>query len=148
MRAMAGLFLALVATLAWGGEIYTWKDASGKIHYSDTPPPGADSKRMRGGAQTGGTTTSAPSKGVAEQDMEFRKRQQASEKSRAQAEQEKSSSDEARNNCEQAKRQLQALESGQRMSRVNEAGENIPMDDEARAKEIEQTRKSVQSWCK
>jgi len=148
MRAMAGLFLALVATLAWGGEIYTWKDASGKTHYSDTPPPGAATKKMRGGAQPGNSTPSTTSKSVAEQDMEFRKRQQASEKGRAQVEQEKSSSDEARNNCEQAKRQLQALESGQRMSRVNEAGENIPMDDEARAKEIEQTRKSVQSWCK
>ena len=44
--------------------------------------------------------------------------------------------------------QLQALESGQRMSRVNEAGENIPLDDEMRAQETEQARKSVQSWCK
>lgn len=147
MRAMAGFFLALVATLAWSGEVYTWRDASGKIHYSDTPPPGVDSKKMRGGTQAP-APSSAPSRNLAEQEMEFRKRQSESEKARSKAEKEKGDADEARSNCEQAKRQLQALESGQRMARVNEAGENIPMDDEMRAKEIEQSRKSVQSWCK
>jgi hypothetical protein len=34
------------------------------------------------------------------------------------------------------------------MSRLNEAGESIPLDDEMRAQEIEKARKSVQSWCK
>jgi len=148
MHAIAGLLLAMLAALAWGGEIYTWKDASGKIHYSDTPPAGTETQMMRGGVQAGGTPSSAPSKSVAEQNMEFRKRKQESDKARAKADKERSDSEEARSNCEQAKRQLQALESGQRMSRVNEAGENIPMDDEARAREIDQTRKSVQSWCK
>ncbi len=147
MRAIAGLFLALVATLAWSGEVYTWRDASGKVHYSDTPPPGVDSKKMRGGAQVA-PPTSAPTRSVAEQEMEFRKRQSESDKSRAKADKEKSNADEARNNCERARVQLQALESGQRMSRVNEAGENIPLDDEMRAQETEQARKSVQSWCK
>lgn len=147
MRAIAGLCLALVAALAWSGEVYTWRDASGKVHYSDTPPPGVDSKKMRSGAQVA-PSPSAPSRRVAEQEMEFRKRQSESEKSRAKAEKEKSDTDEARSNCERARVQLQALESGQRMSRVNESGENIPIDDEMRAQEIEQTRKSVQSWCK
>lgn len=148
MRAIAGLLLALVATLAWCGEIYTWKDAGGKVHYSDTPPPGADAKRMRGGASAASASSSAPSKSLAEQDLEFRKRQQDAEKARAKADKEKGESDEASRNCEQAKKQLQALESGQRMSRINEAGENIPLDDETRAGEIEQTRKSVRTWCK
>lgn len=147
MRAIACLFLALVATLAWSGEVYKWRDASGKIHYSDTPPPRVNSEKMRGGAQVA-PPASAPSRSVAEQEMEFRKRQSESEKARAKADKEKGDAEEARSNCERARVQLQALESGQRMSRVNEAGENIPLDDEMRAQEIEQTRKSVQSWCK
>ena len=80
--------------------------------------------------------------------MEFRKRQTEAEKARAKADQEKGDAEDGKRNCEDARKQLNALESGQRMSRLNEAGESIPLDDEMRAQEIEKARKSVQSWCK
>ena len=46
MRAITLFILALVWTAATA-QVYTWRDASGKIHYSDTPPPGVDAKKMR-----------------------------------------------------------------------------------------------------
>ncbi len=49
---MRAVILFILACL-WGvasAEVYTWRDASGKIHYSDTPPPGVDAKKMRAGA--------------------------------------------------------------------------------------------------
>ncbi len=147
MRAIFLLILACVWATA-SAQVYTWRDASGKVHYSDTPPPGVDAKKMRAGTQPGATPASgAPGRSVAEQDMEFRKRQTEADKSRAKAEQERKDSEESKRNCADAKKQLAALESGQRMSRFNESGEAIPLDDEMRAQETEKARKSVQSWC-
>jgi len=149
MRAITGMLLAILATLAWAGEVYTWKDASGKIHYSDTPPPGVSSKKLRAGSSSGSAAGQpAATKGLAEQEMEFRKRKTESDQSRAKAEKEQSDSAEAKSNCEQARRQVQALESGQRMSRINEAGEQVPLDDDMRAQDLDKARKAVQSWCK
>lgn len=148
MRAITLLILACAWTAA-SAQVYTWRDASGKVHYSDTPPPGVDAKKMRAGTQSGTASPSgAPARSVAEQDMEFRKRQTEADKARAKAEQEKSDAEDSKRNCEDARRQLNALESGQRISRINEAGEPIPLDDEMRAQEIDKARKSVQSWCK
>ncbi len=80
--------------------------------------------------------------------MEFRKRQTEAEKSRTKAEQDQKEAVESKRNCADARKQLTALESGQRMSRFNEAGEAIPLDDNMRAQEIEKARNAVQSWCK
>lgn len=148
MRAIILLILACLWTVA-SAQVYTWRDASGKVHYSDTPPPGVDAKRMRAGTQSGSSSPGgADTRSTAERDMEFRKRQTDAEKARVKAEQEKSDAEDGKRNCEDARKQLDALESGQRMSRLNEAGESIPLDDEMRAQEIDKARKSVQSWCK
>jgi hypothetical protein len=148
MRAIILFILASVWMTA-SAQVYTWRDASGKIHYSDTPPPGVDAKKMRAGTQAGTPAAAgAPARSVAEQDMDFRKRRAEAEKTQAKSEQEKKDLEESKRNCEQARNQLNALESGQRMSRINEAGEQVPLDDEMRAQEIERARKSVHSWCK
>lgn len=148
MRAIILIILAFAWTVA-SAQVYTWRDASGKVHYSDTPPPGADAKKMRPGAQSGPASPGGPPiRSTAEQDMEFRKRQTEAEKTRAKATQVKNETEDGKRNCEDSKKVLNALESGQRMSRLNETGESIPLDDEMRAQEIEKTRKSVQSWCK
>lgn len=148
MRAITLFIMALVWTAA-PAQVYTWRDASGKTHYSDTPPPGVDARKIRPGAQSGATSSGGtPVRSTAEQEMEFRKRQAEAAKAKAKADQEKSDAEEGKRNCEEARKQLNALESGQRMARLNEAGEAIPLDDEMRAQEIAKARKSVQSWCK
>lgn len=46
MRAQA---VAIVLALAAGGaaaDLYSWKDASGKLHYSDQPPPHAGARKL------------------------------------------------------------------------------------------------------
>lgn len=148
MRAIVLLILACLATAA-SAQVYMWRDASGKVHYSDTPPPGVDAKKMR----AGGPSDSAPASGaagrsLAEQEAEFRKRQAEAEKTRSKAEQERATAEDNKRNCEDARNQLNALESGQRMSRIDSTGERIPLDDEMRAQEIERAKKSVESWCK
>lgn len=145
MRAVLFTFLALVAGMACA-QIYTWRDASGNVHYSDYPPPGVDARKMGPGTPSG--SQPAPNRGVAEQELEFRKRRGEAAKSQEKADKEKADAEEKRQNCEQAKAHLQTLESGQRMARVGTDGERVVLDDEARALEIVRTRKSVQDWCK
>lgn len=147
---MRAVILLVLASL-WGvvaAQVYTWRDASGKTHYSDTPPPGVDAKKMRAGTSTDSAGSAAAARGIAEQDMEFRKRKAEADKTQAKAEQERKEAQEGKLNCEEARNQLGALESGQRMSRINDRGEHIPLDDEMRMQEIEKARKAVQSWCK
>ncbi len=46
---MRALFIAVALALVAGGataELYSWKDASGKIHYSDQPPPQAGARKL------------------------------------------------------------------------------------------------------
>lgn len=148
MRATAALFLALIAAAALGAEVYTWRDASGKVHYSDTPPAGVDAKKMRGGVPADAATPAASRRSFADQEVEFRKRRSDAEAAQAKAEKEKTEAEESKRNCEQAKIQLQGLETGRRMFKLNAQGETVVMDDETQAQEIERTRKAVQSWCK
>lgn len=47
MRRLLPLMLIVVATAA-SAQAYKWKDASGTVHYSDTPPPtGTDYKNVK-----------------------------------------------------------------------------------------------------
>ena len=150
MRLISALFLTLIATTAVGGEVYTWKDASGKVHYSDTPPADSDAKKMRAGSSAEVPAVSAPvaKKSLAEQELDFRKRKTEGEEARAKAEKEKTEAEEKSKNCEQAKLQLQALESGQRIARYNAQGERVALDDDGRAQEIVAARKAVQNCSK
>jgi hypothetical protein len=94
----------------------------------------------------------APEKGAAktpaEQDLEFRKRQSEAAEQKSKAEKDSAAAEEKRKNCERARGQLAALESGQRVSRPNAKGEREFLDDAQRAEEIANSRKAVESLCK
>lgn len=151
----ATLFLSASALLFAGdlmaGEyIYQWKDKSGQIVYSDNPPAGnIPSRRLRRdavGEITGQET--APTKSVADQDLELKKRQQEQGEKQAKSDKESADSKAKAQNCEMAKNQLAALESGQRIARFNAQGEREYLDDAQRAAEVERTRKAVADNCK
>jgi len=148
MRKIGVWVLALAATAAWGADVYTWRDASGKVHYSDSPPPGVEAQRMRGGVSVEAAETPAKRPSLAEQERGFKQRRADAEKAKEKAEKDKAESEEAKRNCDDARGQLSALESGQRMARTNAQGESTPLDDQGRAQEIERTQKAIKSWCK
>lgn len=151
----ATLFLSASALLFAGdlmaGEyIYQWKDKSGQIVYSDNPPPGnIPSRRLRRDAvgEISGQDA-APAKSVADQDLEMKKRQQEQSEKQAKSDKESADSKARAQNCEMAKNQLAALESGQRIARFNAQGEREYLDDAQRATEVERTRKAVADSCK
>ncbi len=154
-RTILLLILAASSAVAWS-QTYKWRDASGSIQYSDTPPPvGAkDVQQLRRvappapqAAPASSSTASAP-KGYAEQDAEFRKRLAA--KQEAETKQAKSDEEERNRarNCETAKAQLAALESGARMVKLDSKGERQALSDEEREQARADSKKAVDTWCK
>lgn len=155
------VLLLCTGSAAFGQGIYSWKDAGGQVHYSDMPPPDAKVRTVRQGsiapqppARTaeGGEAAAAASpssqQSYAEKELAFRKRRaeaaEAEEKARkAQA------NDQARQReCAENRAQLTALESGQRMSRFDENGERVFLDDDERSAAIERTRRIVDKTCR
>jgi hypothetical protein len=80
--------------------------------------------------------------------MEARKRAAEQEQSaRAKVDEEKLTAQRAEN-CRRARGHVAALESGQRMARVNDKGEREVLDDRGRAEELRQSREVITSDCK
>lgn len=152
---VASLFLSAAALLITGqataGEyIYQWKDKSGQIVYSDNPPAGNVPWRMLRRDAVGEvniTPSSSGGKTTADRELESKKRQQEQTEKQAKSDKEGSDAKAKAQNCEVAKNQMAALESGQRVARFNAQGEREFLDDAQRAAEVERTRKVIADSC-
>jgi Domain of unknown function (DUF4124) len=154
------LALALLATLMLPAHAqWMWRDKNGQITASDLPPPRdiADKDilqrpdlgaRRAAVAAPAASAAAAPAAAPVDRDLEARK--QAAEqdtKARAKADELRLAAQRAEN-CNRARAHASALESGQRMARVNAQGEREVMDDKARAEEMQRTRQVMASDCK
>lgn len=164
-----GLAASALTTPAMGQ--WAWKDDNGRVVYSDRPPPaGVKSDRIvrqpsnaqtvlpsQPGPAAAATATTQPAsdpraassgpRSLAEQEMEFRKRQQerADAERKAQEEQMKSAAKAAE--CERARGYLRVLEEGGRVARTDSSGNREFLDDAQRASEVDRTKKVVQQAC-
>jgi hypothetical protein len=150
-RSIIGVFLAASTLAALAGDIYSWRDAEGRMHFSDVPPAGKEeAKKIRGSTPTAAPTApvalpgAKPAPSLADKDLEFRKRHAESQEAADKAAKEKAAAERKTADCQSARNQLRALEGGQRVSRFNDKGEAIPMDDSQRQAEIERNRQFVE----
>lgn len=171
---VGGILLAGLTSLPSEAQ-WAWKDANGRVVYSDRPPPSdvkpANIMRQPGtqtlanpapasgplddaakpaDAKNSDTKSAPPSnapKTVAEREMEFRKRQQE------RADNDKKSAEEQTKNatktaeCDRARGYMKSLEDGVRITKTDAAGNREFLDDAARAAEADRTRKIIQSTC-
>ncbi len=124
---------------------YKWVDANGKVQYGDTPPPGVQTTRLKPPPAGASAPAAAPK---VNPEAAFRNRQQERQKSDEKSAKERADAETKRVNCEQSQASLRSLQSGQRISSTNAAGERVFIDDAERAKEIERTQRAVNEWCK
>ena len=82
----------------------------------------------------------------AELDARIRKAEQE-QKAKAKAEEERVAASRAEN-CQRARQQLAALESGMRVARMNDKGEREYLDDAQRASEVQRARQLIASECR
>lgn len=140
--------MLLGGSVAVAGEIYTWKDSKGVVHYSDVKPESNDVKVLKAGTQRD-TSDPAPAPAkkdsvAVDPDAAFRKRQAEA----AEADKKSQQAAALKENCDAARNQLTALRSGERMARYNAAGEKEVLDDSAREAEIARVQRTVDSSCK
>jgi hypothetical protein len=162
--AFAALVTALPAQAQW-----KWRDKDGRITVSDRPPPREVPEKdilskpnpparaaappapaaaaAPGAATTPAAAASAPPTAL-EREVQARKRAADEEKAaKARAEEERNATRRAEN-CRQARNQLTALESGQRIARTNDKGEREVLDDQGRAQETQRAREVIASDCR
>lgn len=147
MKRLALTVSALLVATAASAQIYQWKDENGKTMISDKPPIGnvRQQKKIESAAPA---ANAALEKTAADKDLEFRKRQKEAQDNSEKARKEQTASADKKENCDNARRQLQVLESGERVALRDDKGERYFMEEKQREQEIAKTREMMQSSCK
>lgn len=144
MKRILVLACALAASTAALGQLYKWVDKDGKVTYSDQPPPAQQSKQLN--LNTG--VASPPTRSAIERDKEIEKgRVEAREKAKVASEKERKSEIDQQN-CKAARAYLKTVESGVRVSTMDDKGEQVILDDDQIAAERVKAQKAVDEACK
>lgn len=167
MKRLIVIAASLAFSASAAAQMYKWKDKDGHTRYGDVPPPGANATPMRGPSRSAPYAAPTPDDAKADAkadpkadakadaknekaltpEQAFRKRQQERAAADEKAQQERQRAEAKRSNCETAQTQLRVLQSGQRVSTVNAAGERVYIDDDQRAAEMTRAQKAVADWC-
>jgi hypothetical protein len=138
---------------------WKWRDKNGQITVSDLPPPRdvADkdvlqrpdpSAALR--PVSAASAASAPPLAKPPVDAELTARKKASDQeqsARAKADSERLTQ-QRQDNCRSARSHLTAMDSGQRIARINDKGEREILDDRQRAEEVRRAREVIASDCR
>ncbi|NSL55057.1 DUF4124 domain-containing protein [Uliginosibacterium aquaticum] len=164
---LLAITLACTLPVVAGAQVYTWKDSSGRTHFSDQPPPNTDAKAVRSNmvpepaaapksagsppvANASGVPeakASAP-KGWEERDRDFKQRQAEKAEADAKLKKEQEAKADKERYCSDLRRNIAMLERGGRVGKANEKGENIPMDDSQMQAEISRSKAQLAKDCK
>jgi hypothetical protein len=146
---------------------WKWKDTSGRIQYSDLPPPAGTPDQdilsrptapRRSGtvapAASAASAASAPAlassalmpKGVDPELEAKHKKAEGDVAAKKKADQERVAAAKA-DNCNRAQTQLRNFESGLRVMRTNEKGEREYLDDKQRAEETKHAKDVIAADC-
>lgn len=163
--AVAGLLIALPALAG----TWQWRDASGRMVYSDMPPPpdvrASQILRAPTPASQSASSTTAPDATLASQpragasaavaaprtwvEKEQESRKRAAEREDAEKRQREEREQLARTAraCQDARAALRTLESGMRMAVLNARGEREVMDEAERSRRIDSARQEISRSC-
>ena len=138
---------------------WMWKDKDGRVTASDLPPPRdvpekdilqrPDLNARKPVVAAASTPASAaPARPAVDPQLEARRRAAEQEQAaKVKAEEDKLTQQRAEN-CRRARSHLSALESGQRIARVNDKGEREVLDDKGRAEEMRRANEVIASDCR
>ncbi len=144
------LSLGTLATAAHAQTVYSWKDANGRTYYSDTPPPEGAARTLKQQSIRPAASPAAPGGNASsyqEQDQAFRKRRAEAAEAETKSRKEQLTNAARQKECQEAQRQLTAIENGQRMARYDDAGERVFLSDEERNSNADNLRKFISSSC-
>ena len=160
LLAVVSVTLALPCAAQW-----KWRDAQGRIQYSDRPPPNdvrdrdiltrpaAAPAAPRSLPATAASSPVAPQPGTSpaassDPALEARKRQADAAQDQGKRDEEARVARQKAENCARAKEYARTVESGQRITRTNDKGEREFLDDAQRARESARAREIIASDCR
>jgi len=139
--------LIITATLCWslavfaaGTTTYKWVDESGNVHYSQRPPPNSNYEKMKVKTPSSPETTEAPA--TTGQGQEAGSNSNGSD---VVASEVAKSQEIRKQNCEAAKKNLQAYTIYKRIQKPD--GTVVRLDDDERAKLIEESKSAIKEFC-
>jgi hypothetical protein len=162
MIRIALLVITALGAAAAQAQVYKCLDSNGKVAYSQNPcPPSMKPEAMsRGGippasavapAAGAAASKSGAAKGgprtPAEQEQDYRKRQQDQAKAAKETEQKTAEAQAKEANCRNARQRLTQYEIGGRISQINDKGERYYMDDAQMESEKARARADVAQSC-
>jgi hypothetical protein len=159
MIRIALLAITALGTGAVHAQVYKCLDPNGKVVYSQNPcPPNMKRETMsRGGippasavAPAAGAADKAAKGGPrtpAEQEQDFRKRQQDQAKAAKEADKKSAEAQAKEANCRNARQRLTQYEIGGRISQINDKGERYYMEDAQIEAEKARARADVSQFC-
>lgn len=139
------LILSLIP-VAGLSQVYSWKDANGKVHYGDRPPAAkqGDARKLAAPPQV---DVEAERKALNERQLAEREKQQKAQDEGKKTQETQAEARKREEGCRQAKTNLAAIESGQVRFTIDAKGERIGLDGAARDAEIARARKAMSEWC-
>ncbi|MCV2354178.1 DUF4124 domain-containing protein [Paucibacter sp. B2R-40] len=162
---LLGLLLLCIASPAQAQ--WKWRDAAGKLQFSDLPPPQGTAEkdilqRPKNQQQerivivpygSSASAASAPTQAAstpnkAELERQAREKQQDKDAQKLRKENEARLVEQRRDNCLRAQENMKLLQDGVRLTRNNDKGEPIVIDERQRADEIARTRSVIDSECR
>jgi Domain of unknown function (DUF4124) len=137
---------------------WIWKDEGGHTIASDQPPPPntpasriIKQPRARTPAPAGAPApdaNAAPAqKSVAERELESKQKAKETAEAQKKADDDAARAKGLKDNCAQMKGNVAALQAGGRISRYNDKGEKIYIDDNQRAAEIARQQSQLSQSC-
>lgn len=163
MKASLIILALLLAAGPAGAQLYRWVDKDGKVHYGNTPPPGAKTSTITA-PPPGSPPPAAASKDAkdskdakaakkgpltaAEKEQDYRTRREEAQKAAEKDEDERRAKAERAEGCNRSKEQLRTLQSGERIARTNSSGERYFLDESQVAQEVSKAQQSMQQACK
>ena len=145
---LAALVLPLCFLLAAGtaaAQAYKWRDADGKLHFSDTSPPAHQ-------AETLVVKPAVPANPAAGKGDNWKAQLEQSGVNRLQAQQKQDAEDNAAKaaeyNCQVARRQLDTLSNQRPVYDRGPDGQKRYLDDKDRPAEIRAAQERVDKYCR
>jgi hypothetical protein len=135
----------MVAAGPASAVLYKWVDANGRVSYSDQPPPTNVKAEIVGGAPPPAAPDAV--RVMANQEAELKKRQTQRAEDQKKAEKARADATSQQQACAEAKGQIRIYESDQPITRINEKGEPVYIDEALRAKERERLQAQIRERC-
>ncbi|MER2512100.1 MAG: DUF4124 domain-containing protein [Nitrosomonas ureae] len=145
MRIVVFTVVALLFSASVSAQIYKWTDETGKIHYTDQPPPPhVNTKEQQLNINTA-PAASNQSNALSDEREEFEKRrkqrQENEAKDQAQAEIDKKK-------CTEAQTQLRMYADSPRLTIPDGTGGIVYVDDDLRQRRIDDANKAIATFCR